>query len=968
MMHWKVSIRKRLFCSVSLLSVVLLFAVEGRAQQLSRRNLLFRPLPEYENYAVEGYRRTGRQEFDRVTALVFDDFGNLLMDGVEIYRLSQAHPVFDDPATPTREPGSELRKGLYYHDYLSRLVLARDTYVGTNQMFIIGDRIRTRFTSLTMDMAALNGMRWDGEFGRNAFTLVTSRLDKPIYELEAIWQFEDVVGYDERVEEIPGIAHSKLAAFLLGGSAQTRIGIFDVGLSYLNQFRTDSQVGLAQNSLKGTLPVHDPGGIGVARRPAFIEYLVVKVADETDRDGRGARVYDVRISINGTPRDDIRPVITRHDSDVRVQSGIRLTLDPNMDQFFPPDRTIPPYVEFIKDKVSREGGNVGFLHDPETPGEQGLEASGTEYLLYWFAMPTEEGAREVHFEALVANDYEISVSEVFIVNSRFDPGKADLRNRATYFYRVAGSKGRVTDMSNLGWVGFDYGRQTGVTVSGVSLSTVASGFQLSAEYNMNWTFRQYPDLGGGYHQRRAPAWYVNLKKELGSGFLGGEVFHISPHYTTQLRIQDGSFALYDKLAFDTGLPGPTDIYRNNTMELDLVDDNDDRDVYPENHFLPSVSDRDGVFPGLDADLDGRPDINRNNNSLPDYFEPFLLFYVDPDEYAYGDDMNNNGVIDHREDDDKPDYPYNRDSEGVHVFTGARWSNSALTLGLVDMRQIIGGGRNKMWYGKAEHTTDVPTLGTLHAVNFLKKVQDTIPDKLNRYAYNHTFGPLGPIIAVGTRGVNPADLVGIGLTTYRDRPLRMEDSVVNTTFVEGRLKSFPGFTLRSNVQVDLNFQQETAFQEANRIEDWTSVVAADYLWTRGNWTVRPQLKYLAQKLASQKAVVLPVYETFLYPILRIDYALSPRTVLKFGVQGPSRYHNLLNDSADYRSEDYVAMVTNKSSYSGYELSFNAGYELKLRRMDDRSRANEDIDFSLFFIRMIVGLRPYEARFQGFDQGP
>jgi hypothetical protein len=483
---------------------------------------------------------------------------------------------------------------------------------------------------------------------------------------------------------------------------------------------------------------------------------------------------------------------------------------------------------------------------------------------------------------------------------------------------------------------------------------------LSAEYNMNWAFRQYPDLGGRYHQRRAPAWYVNLKKELGSGFLGGEVFHISPHYTTQLRIQDGSFALYDGIAFDTALPGPTNIYRNNTMELDLVDDNDDRDVFPENHFLPALSDRDGVFPGLDADQDGRPDINQNNNSLPDYLEPFLLYYVDPDEYAYGDDMNNNGVIDHREDDDKPDYPYDRDSEGVHVFTGARWSNSLLTLGLVDMRQIIGGGLNKMWYGKAKYTMDVPTLGTLHAVNFLKKVQDTIPDELNRYAYNHTFGPLGPIIAVGTTGVNPADLVGIGLTTYQDRPLRMEDSVVNTTFVEGRLKWFPGFTLRSNVQVDLNFQQETAFQEANRIEDWTSVVAADYVWTRGNWTVRPQLKYLAQRLTDQKAVVLPVYETFFYPILRINYALSPRTVLKFGVQGPSRYHNLLNDSADYRSEDYLAMVTNTSSYSGYEMSFNAGYQLKRRRMEDRSRAIEDIDYSHFFVRMVVGLRASEGR--------
>ena len=949
-----VSIRRGFFCGILLLSVVLLCAGESGAQLLSRRTLLSRPLPEYENYAVEGYRRMGRPEFDRVTTLVFDDFGNMIMDGVEIFQLTQSHPVFDDPATPNREPGSTLRKGLYYHDYLTRLVLSQDSYVGSNQMFIIGDRIRTRFTSLTMDQAALNGIRWDGDFGRHNFTLVSSRVDKPIYELESTWKFEDVVGYDERVGVIPGLGQSILAAFLLGGFGQTRIGIFDVGLTYLNQFRVDTQVGLAQNSFKGALPVRDPGGIGVARRPSFIEYLVVKIADETDRDGQGARVFDVRIFINGVPRDDIQPVITRHDSkDTQL-----ITPDLNQDGSFPSNRSIPPYEQFVKGQA-----NPAYQHalPGGTVGQQGtLEASNTEYLLYWFAMPP-DGVREVHFEALVANDYEISLSEVYTANPFATPAQADRRNRATYFYRVAGSKGRVTDMSNLEWVGFDYGRQTGVSVTGLSLSTAVSGFQLSAEYDMNWAFRQYPDLGGQYHQRRAAAYYVNLNKDLGPAFLGGEVFRISPHYTTMLSIQDGASQRYDDVNYFTALGGSVDRIQNSTIEVDLVDDNDDRDVYPENHFLPSFSDRNGVFPGLDADLDGRPDVNQNNNSLPDYFEPFLLYYVDPDDYAYGDDMNNNGVIDRREDDDKPDYPYDKDSEGVHVFTGARWSNGLhLTLGLVDTRQILGGGRNKMRYGKAEYTKDVPTLGKLHAVNFLKKVKDTIPDEVFRYSYNTTFGPLGPITPVGTTGVNPADLVGIGLTAFEDRPLRMEDSVVNTTFAEGRFKWFPGFTLRSNVQLDLNFQQETALQEANRIQDWTSVVAAGYEWARGNWTVRPQLKYMAQRTTDQKDVVQPVYETFSYPILRIDYALSPRTVLKFGVQGPSRYHNLINDSTDYRSEDYMAMVTNTSSYSGYELSLNAGYQLKQRRMDDRSREIEDIDYSLFFVRMIVGLRASEGR--------
>ena len=78
-------------------------------------------------------------------------------------------------------------------------------------------------------------------------------------------------------------------------------------------------------------------------------------------------------------------------------------------------------------------------------------------------------------------------------------------------------------------------------------------------------------------------------------------------------------------------------------------------------------DPDGIFPGLDADQNGRPDINENVNRVPDYYEPFLLYEVSPDAYEYGDDMNNNAVIDVREDDQKADLPYDPDRRGGHLF-------------------------------------------------------------------------------------------------------------------------------------------------------------------------------------------------------------------------------------------------------------------------------------------------------------
>ena len=93
---------------------------------------------------------------------------------------------------------------------------------------------------------------------------------------------------------------------------------------------------------------------------------------------------------------------------------------------------------------------------------------------------------------------------------------------------------------------------------------------------------------------------------------------------------------------------------NFTLDLNTVDDNDDKDPFPDDFFLRSFRDQNGVFPGLDKDLDGTPDTNRNFNSVPDYFEPFLLYDVDPDDFEYGEDLNNNGVIDYRENDAKPD--------------------------------------------------------------------------------------------------------------------------------------------------------------------------------------------------------------------------------------------------------------------------------------------------------------------------
>jgi len=83
--------------------------------------------------------------------------------------------------------------------------------------------------------------------------------------------------------------------------------------------------------------------------------------------------------------------------------------------------------------------------------------------------------------------------------------------------------------------------------------------------------------------------------------------------------------------------------------------------------IVSSEDPDGVFPGNDADNDGIADNNKNNNDIPDYDEPFLMFDVDRDDFVFGNDYNNNTIPDFREDDMKFDLPYNLDRQGYHVM-------------------------------------------------------------------------------------------------------------------------------------------------------------------------------------------------------------------------------------------------------------------------------------------------------------
>ena len=128
---------------------------------------------------------------------------------------------------------------------------------------------------------------------------------------------------------------------------------------------------------------------------------------------------------------------------------------------------------------------------------------------------------------------------------------------------------------------------------------------------------------------------------------------------------------------------------------------------------------------------GRPlEINRNLNDLPDYEEPFLMYDVEPNTYAYGLDRNHNDEPDHREDDGEVDYPYDYDQRGYHLF--GQWDLTrywSLAVGRYAARQMAGSGRSRSTYALLSYRREsVERLRRLFFENHFRRVRDDIADE------------------------------------------------------------------------------------------------------------------------------------------------------------------------------------------------------------------------------------------------
>ena len=954
--------------------------------------LLFKPEMDREFYGRAGYNKYGRSIVNRSANPKYDNFGNYLLDGVRIFEWNEEK--INSKHVERNERFSRMYKtnpideGEYFRQYLNNLVVVHETTKTFSTRFIVGNEVRAKFSPLTLDMAALNGVRWDMNFYDTNMTFVSSRADIPL------WFSRDFVNDEDRFRQMP--------VYLTGGHFEKKFGVFNVAANYVNQYKTDSTQARRFSNKTISSDIRDSVTGQISFDPEKVLMLVVKLEDGSRWDDGGPRIYDIVPIIEGVEHPELLVGITTESWNEDFSDVRRLFNNPAVDfyenRYMLEPRRVPQFVVFDQHDKSKLPDNVlmrrfdsdkasaksfdQYAREATLDNKRYLECNGMKYLQFWFEMPTKVvtddsgtetiiNVENVEFKSLVSNDYKFSISEIYYDENQARNGKKG----ATYFYVAAEEPGNVKDESNLGWIRFKYGQQTADMLLGFRVDANIKGFDFVAEYNKNLNWRQFPNVDSEKFREDAEAYYINLKKEFGKFTFGTEYFKIAPNYMTTMLNMDRSYYYMNTLPYsswanefdaDIGLRGggsssvssSASEYMNNTMVLETVDDNDDKDRFPDFHMFSDVRDRDGIYPGLDRNGNARPDTNENGNLIPDYMEPFFLFNVDPDEYDYGDDFNQNGVIDSREDDDQPDYPYDKDTQGYHVF-GSYGANLGwkFMLGFINFEQIAGGGKTDVRYVKAGYRKFIPFFATINMESSFKKAEDSIQDDIFRHATQLAPATLRDSLTYEDNIFYSRE--GIQHEKYYD-PLLYRDSYISTSYFETNLFRIPNLTIGIKLKYDLNHQNKTSYQKTNQIIDRTQVLKADYKLYVRKLLLEPQVKFLSRKMGFSNTYYKTLHMQYFYPIFRIEYPITYNTTLKAGAQGfpflNSTVRNLVNSELDYDTRDYLIMLTNRSLYNGYDFSLNFGYQMSWQKLKGIVRAPYSTTDNILFIRLIVGMEP------------
>ena len=930
--------------------------------------------PAYRNYALQHYSHYPDHAFPYVDAprAYYGSMGDYLISGYDLFAWEE-----------TRVPGLEWGSAVYkdrgiandrnaWVTVFDSMVMGRDGYGDWGYSLIVGDALIARFTPLTLSKVDFSGVRLDVSTPHLKITSLGSRVERPGAYLDgpALWALERTHIADD-------------STLLLGGRAQADLGLLQAGFNWVNQHVYQStQPG---NSLMGRLRPDRP----------LIDWILVRFADDSPLDGvGGAVVQEVQLIVNGAARPDLPPQVVRQQAGATSQVGRILQAtgrfrptnyntpnvhDSDFDRSnFYREREIPLYADYFYRLDHSAGADVskatnleGLLASFTVETAAGvLRADGDEQVVFLFDVSQEPVVESVEVEALLGNDYRV---EVALLNTKDPRGKTYYqRYRSSFLHVALRAKGNVQDMSNLKRVRFEIAEHTGHFAYGADVRVRLVGLEVLGEYARSSLYARYPgqlegtptfDKGPRFAERGS-AYYLNATRWFGRGRVGGEFFAINPEFQTEIR----TFLDWNGLN-DTNLGGMA----HQTIYWQLVEDNEDGDPYPDRRLgnLPGLVndakgyDIDGVFIGQDEDNDGTPDINRNLNDIPDFEEPFLMYDVEPNAYVFGLDRNHNDEPDFREDDGEVDYPYDYDQRGYHLF--GQWDldrHWSAAVGRHAVEQIAGSGRNRSTYGLLSFRRE--GLGRLRRLvfeNHLRQVQDDIADEYvvmdEIPLRNANFGAGGLSHVYLEPGIErPPHFV----PRFRRDQVLYQDSYINETYLEGRLKPWSTLDVVQRIRLRLNWQQggqlyNGLFQRERRLDFWTWVSRVEYTWHWGKLNLTPQYKFMLLRLIDRERDLELQSEVRSIPLLRLTWPLLSRTTLRAAIQGPG--------PLPYRREDRVAMrnsfdqhtmfitLTNRSKYFGYELVTIVGINRDKKEFDTHFQDFRSFDTWALFARALVG---------------
>ncbi len=673
---------------------------------------------------------------------------------------------------------------------------------------------------------------------------------------------------------------------LMGGRVTTQIGDFaTVGATYVNGHQAQT---LQDNFLEDVYT----GSLTVDQNAIPISWIEIHLKDDSPEDGEGGATYFPTGS-------DI--IITYTDG--FEEEGEAFGFSPIV-----------------------QGGFAGL-------GSVSADGEETIRIRYDFDSPAfltgahagKADIEQVRFRLVLSNDYQVWLTS----------NRQSNRSGQPVLLLVTQAKGNVKDNSSQRLVEFEYGLPTGNQILGYTLELQdVQGFQLYLEHNINHRFRKYPSVGQQSHsassgilgQEFGEAWMVNLSRQSYPWFLFAEGFSMDPEYTTDVFLTSGS-GLMDYETLRSG-------------RFEFVDDNDDQDRFPDwdRVFEPN---EEAVFPGWDENNDFVSDFNQNDNDLrpnliPDYEEPFLRINVDPPEFLFGIDLNNNVWIDRFENDETADYPYKKDHRGYNLYAGAHIIPEArVSIGQVREGLISSNQENVTTYGLFTLERDFAGLGKLRLFDMVKRAKDDLPDHLLQW-------------------VQPFDSRGEH-QQVRD-PMRAQDTWINTAWLGFDYRAIPSFKLDTRLKYEV-YDQRGEKSEINargvRPSDhfFGFVNKASYVLEIGRFRVQPNWKSLLRLqtydiLRPEKRREL----TQIYNLL-LDFPLLARTTIDLGVE-----HMRVNDLRKQTDDDFwevvsAAQLSNTTDYLGYLVTLKTGFDVTTRKS---AETGDTTNILQTFITIIAGL--------------